>query len=130
MKRLFLLLILGTYFLVSCNSPEIASSAKGGDWNDSKTWLNGKVPSTDSDVIISGNVFVNGAIECNNLKILKEGTLEFSQTQDSLKAKVSGNIVINDGKMIIGEKWNVFTNDINLSDSAKIKNYGILTVGQ
>jgi hypothetical protein len=128
MKRLLLILIIGMYSL-ACYSQEIISTKNGGDWNNPKTWLNGKIPDINSNVVISGKVIVKNPIECKNLRISKKGNLDFSQTQDSLTAKVSEILKIVHGKIIIGEKWKIFAKEIIKTNPAKIENYGIIEVG-
>jgi len=50
-------------------------------------------------------------------------------TSDSLQAKVSEIINVDNGQLIIREKWNLFAKQIVRSDAAKIENYGIINVG-
>jgi len=128
MKKLLMILIIGMYSL-ACHSQEIVSTGIGGDWNNPKTWLNGKIPVANSDVVISGNVIVKETISCKNLKILRDGILEFAQIKDSSDAKISETINNDDGIIVIQDKWSVFASKIIRTELAIINNYGIITVG-
>lgn len=129
MKNFLLMILIFVIYSLTCYSQEYISTTKGGDWNNSKTWLNGKIPDADSDVFISGNVVINQPIQCKNLNILKDGIIEFKETQDSLSAKISKILTIDDGKIIISEKWNIHVNEIKRLNEGKIENFGTISVG-
>lgn len=123
-------LALFVLFAYTIIAKDFVSTIEGGEWNNSKTWTNGQVPDSDSDVTINGKVIVENTITCKNILIMEKGTLEFAKSNDSLTAKIHENIQINDGTMIVNEKWNVFTKVINKTDRALLYNYSILTIGQ
>lgn len=128
MKNLLMVLIIGL-FSIACYSQEIASTAIGGEWNNPKTWQNGKMPDANSDVVINGHVIVKQPISCKNLKIMKDGFIEFAQIKDSSNANITETIDIVDGKFVINDKWDIVVSKIIKTDSAIINNYGSITVG-
>jgi hypothetical protein len=128
MKKLFMILVIAL-FPFACFSQEIESTVTGGDWNNPETWINGKIPDVNSDVVINGNVIVKESNSCKNIKIMKEATLEFGPIKDSSRATISEILDIIDGTIIIQDKWYVFTNKIFKTEEAIINNLGIIKVG-
>jgi hypothetical protein len=128
MKRL-VVLVFGFCSLI-CFSQEIISTTEGGDWNNSKTWSNGKIPDSNSNVVIKGKVLVKESVQCNNLEISKGGNLELAQSADSLTAKVNENLKIDDGTLVIKDKWKLYTSLLNKTDKSSIYNFGIISVGK
>jgi hypothetical protein len=86
----------------------IVSKVEGGDWNKVTTWVEGIIPTIDSDVNITGKVIVTGKAECLNLMVDIGATLEVSP-KAVLNVK---HHVINDGTIINN-------GEIKVNDSAK-----------
>jgi len=88
-------------------APQIlVSSAGGGDWHATATWLQGKVPTIDSDVNISGKVVINSKAECLNLMIDNGASLEVLKNA-SLTVKhhiINEGTIINNGEIVVREK--------------------------
>ncbi len=128
MKSVFFIMI---FFMVNliCSAQEIISTTEGGDWNNPKTWVKGIIPEANSDVVICGNVTVTNPIVCNNIKVIKDGKLEFAETMNNLVAKVSGKINLEDCTFIIRENWSIFVKELNRIGDTKIENFGIITIG-
>jgi hypothetical protein len=59
----------------------ITSTAGGGNWNSTGTWVGGVVPSASSDVIIAGPVNVNVAATCLSLTVNAGKNLTINSTQ-------------------------------------------------
>ena len=128
MKTLFLILIFG-FYSITCFSQEVVSTELGGDWNNPKTWVSCIMPDANSNVVIKGHVTVKAPIECKNLKLMKDGKLEFTDVKDSIVAKVSETIDLGEGKIIISDKWKLFTNQLINADPKKIENNGTIGIG-
>ena len=129
MKNLLILTLIFITSYITGFSQEYISTKKGGDWYDAKTWKNGNIPDSNSNVVVSGNVVISEPIKCKNLKISKHGIIEFKETQDSLIANISEVLIIDDGKIKIGDKWNIHVNEIKRLNDGKIENLGTISVG-
>ncbi len=73
----------------------IASTAKGGEWNEATTWLGGTVPEPNDDVEISRGASVTiskSSAACENISIGTNATLTISA---GLTLQVSGNWINN-----------------------------------
>lgn len=64
-----------TDFITVTAGDAIVSTATGGLWNETSTWIGGVVPSKDDDVVIDGNVEVFLKDSCNNLTVNAGDTL-------------------------------------------------------
>ncbi len=88
-------------------SPKIiVSNADGGDWANVATWVDGAIPTIDSDVNITGKVVVNGKAECMNLMIDHQATIEVMKGA-SLTVKhhiINEGTIINNGEITLQEK--------------------------
>jgi len=88
-------------------SPQIlASKVKGGDWHSDSTWVQGKVPSIDSDVNVSGKVIINKKAECLNLMIDNGASIEIMKDA-SLTVKhhiINEGTIINNGEIKVRDK--------------------------
>ena len=114
---LFLLFAFASFALYQCkeqekeivkdNTPKIiVSTIDGGDWNEAKTWIQGVVPTKDSDVNITGRVSVTGNAECLNLMIDAGSLLE---VQKGAVLKIYHHViqegtVINNGNITLKEQ--------------------------
>ncbi|MDD3050132.1 MAG: hypothetical protein PHR06_03210 [Candidatus Cloacimonetes bacterium] len=71
----------------------IQSTAEGGYWNDSDTWMGGSIPAANDDVVINGSVWPATESFCQNLTITGDGVLlHGSDSQLSGKLTVQGNL--------------------------------------
>ncbi|MFN3196243.1 MAG: T9SS type A sorting domain-containing protein [Chlorobiota bacterium] len=116
-------LIMSSY---SLHSAVINSTENGGNWADESTWVGGKVPSAEDDVVINGLVITNGGsystktYRANKLtiaeggKILREGEGSGGYTI----LEVNGNL-INNGELIDLANW------LDLRVSGNLTNNGV-----
>ncbi|MCX6152149.1 MAG: T9SS type A sorting domain-containing protein [Ignavibacteriales bacterium] len=72
---------------------QIYSTTSGGLWSNTTTWIGGKVPVKENDVVIQGNVLLDGTVECNNLSIN------------------TGNILEHNGSPVDLNVWGTLTNN-------------------
>jgi hypothetical protein len=130
MKNLliFVLFIAFSYFSFS---DEIISTLAGGNWNESKTWVNGVVPGNNSDVVIKGNVTATEIFVVKNLLIEEKGRLELNSNIKNSVSIVDENTHLK-GKLIVGENCELKTSFFIKDPNAKneIQNYGIIQVGK
>lgn len=54
MKKLILLIV--AFVSVSLSYGQIVSTATGGNWSKTSTWVGGVVPTANTDVVIKGTV--------------------------------------------------------------------------
>ncbi len=88
-------------------SNTIYSTMAGGYWKDTSTWTCGVVPVDTNDVVINGNVILDGyGHACNNLTINKGDTL-YNISTSSNNLKIYGNI-INHGAVIVKESYTLY----------------------
>jgi hypothetical protein len=96
MRKLYLIklsvIILSLYFTSTVFSATITSTAEGGPWPESSTWIGGYVPGPFDDVIINGPVKASQS-SCNNITVNPSGTLLNWGENDTLF--VLGNIINN-----------------------------------
>ena len=113
----------------------ISSTANGGVWSASETWVGGVVPSENDNVIINGTVYVDGTKSCQNLtvnsgKFLKShsyhytlningnlynyGTIQNHASGWNLTLNIKGNLV-NNGDIKPRYIYFVGTNDQTIS---------------
>lgn len=84
--------------ILGCNqlfvNAAITSTAAGGNWNSSSSWMGGVVPQTTDDVIISAGsvITVNVTDSIRNLTV--DGTLNINA---NVTLSVYGNVVVNAG---------------------------------
>ena len=72
-------------------SNTIISTAAGGYWNDTLSWIGNIVPTDTNDVIINGPI--KGFVHCRNLKISSNGTL--TNSGGNVYGKLLNNGVVN-----------------------------------
>ncbi len=86
------------------NIPQIVTSTiTGGDWFNPKTWNEGVIPTSNSDVNITGRVVLKDTAECLNLMIDASSQLIIEKNA-VLKVKhhfVNEGIVVNEGELLI-----------------------------
>ena len=127
--KLFYIFLFFLLISISVQAKEMISTKKGGDWHDSKTWVDGIIPQQSDDVVINSNVKVKSSINCKNIKISKTGNVEFVKQTKTTKSIISENIYL-DGKLKIGEKCEVSVLDrIFRDEKAELNNCGIINVG-
>jgi len=76
----------------------ITSSASGGNWKSTTTWIGGVVPAADNNVVINSAVYVNGDVSCNNLTV-NAGSYLYNTYPYNSTVSVDGS-VINNGSML------------------------------
>lgn len=118
-NNLTLLLLIGLVSIISyqCkkeevpkpvdNTPKIiVSTVDGGEWNAVKTWIQGVIPTKDSDVNITGRVTVSGKAECLNLMIDAGSILEIQQgaVLKIYHHVIQEGTVINNGEITLKEQ--------------------------
>lgn len=144
--RIILFFLLWINIGVSFSAAQtIQSTTNGGEWNSTSTWVGGVVPNQNHDVIIAGNVNVNGAYTCNNLtvnsgvilqnkeldystitvnaNIINNGTIQnYTSGGRTFSLYVKGNVT-NNGKMI--NKYLYFTGLANSQTIGGSSSYGV-----
>jgi hypothetical protein len=84
-------------------TPQIfTSKINGGDWNDPNTWIEGKVPTKNSDVNITGTVTVKDKAECLNLIIDKGAYLKVNE---NAILKINHHVIQEGTILNNGEIW-------------------------
>lgn len=78
------------------------SKINGGDWNNPNTWIEGKVPTKNSDVNITGSVTVKNKAECLNLIIDKGAYLEVNE---NAILKINHHVIQEGTILNNGEIW-------------------------
>ena len=103
MKKHILLII--AFVSVSLTYGQITSTTAGGNWSNPSTWVGGKVPNAQTDVVINGTVVHNNKEDaCRNLTIKKGAVLTtLSPQMNGWVIKVHGNLV-NNGTIRNNEK--------------------------
>lgn len=103
---------------------EIKSTKEGGRWNDSATWIGGKVPSAKDDVVIFG--FVNSSNnECNKITISESGYLYVETGITKVHS-----ILINKGHVKVNENSTLKAKEIKNEAKNSFFNYGIIEIGE
>lgn len=90
---IYLSVTLFTLTIIVAFSKEIKSTKKGGDWHSKKTWVGGKIPLRNDDVVIFGKVTCMKGFICENLKVEKDGSL-LMNTGDSVVCGVLKKFVL------------------------------------
>jgi uncharacterized surface protein with fasciclin (FAS1) repeats len=92
---LFLIFLFGHFALLQA---QISSTASGGNWSNTATWVGGVIPQASDNVIIAAgaSVELDVAGACNNLTA--NGTLNFSTASRSFSS--AGTTTINNGGRI------------------------------
>jgi len=98
MKKLFYTLLVAGIFLLISNShaANIVSTAQGGNWNSTTTWIGGIIPGVNDHVFLVGPVSLNINTGCASLTVHTSGLLQNSGSAHTLT--VYGNLV-NDGTL-------------------------------
>ncbi len=73
------------------------SASSAGDWSDFRSWIGGVVPGSNDDVVIQGDVWVDGNFTCKSLS-LSGYVLQFDDNQ---RLTVTGNVTFSSGSMIM-----------------------------
>ena len=109
LKAPFLLLFLFLFQNIQSNA-QITSTAAGGPWSSTTTWVGGVVPVAGNNVVIAAGstVTVTAAAACTNLTI--NGTLTMSNNGFSLKI---GNAGSNNGSLTLGSGSSFFIGSAN-----------------
>ncbi|NOX45700.1 MAG: hypothetical protein GXO89_01830 [Chlorobi bacterium] len=70
---------------------QIHSTASGGNWSNSSTWVGGIAPGILDDVVINGPVYIETGNGCNNITIANTGSLQ-NKNGGNRTLAVNGNI--------------------------------------
>ncbi len=86
---------------------QITSTSSGGYWKDTSTWIGGIIPVDTNDVVIDGNVILDGyGHACNNLTINSGDTL-YNISTSSNNLKIYGNI-LNNGTVLVKASYTLY----------------------
>ncbi|MBI5325106.1 MAG: hypothetical protein HZB41_07540 [Ignavibacteriae bacterium] len=124
---LFIILLLS--FCIGANAKTISSTKKGGEWNNPKTWVKGKVPTANDNAIIKGEVVIKTADTVNKITIQKNAKLVVDNTEQTsfvvlTIVKISGKLlVINHGVLEVIE-------NIEKTKTGEINNSSVIEVGK
>jgi hypothetical protein len=78
MKYLKLIIVFIFSLSLSSMGATVTSTTTGGNWNSTSTWVGGKLPKQNDDVVIAGVVTINTDVSCKLLRIASGRTLSFS----------------------------------------------------
>ena len=85
----------------------ITSTTSGGYWKDTSTWIGGIIPLENDDVVIDGNVILDGyGHACNNLTINPGDTL-YNIDRSSNNLKIYGDI-LNNGAVLTYSDYTLY----------------------
>ncbi len=85
----------------------ITSTTSGGYWKDTSTWVGGIIPTENDDVVIDGNVILDGyGHACKNLNINSGDTL-YNISTSSNHLKIHGN-VLNNGVVLVKDNYTLY----------------------
>lgn len=105
-------------------SQTITSTATGGRWNSTATWVGGVVPTSGTDVIIAGTViFSNGDGSCRNLTVNAGATLQ----NDTYYASPEMVLTVNGSVTNNGTIRNYFGSGLALVVIGDVTNNGVWT---
>ncbi|OGU16974.1 MAG: hypothetical protein A2X61_10580 [Ignavibacteria bacterium GWB2_35_12] len=127
--KLILLFIFLLTFSIFANAKTISSTKTGGEWNNPKTWVKGKVPTENDNAIIKGEVVIKTADTVHKITIQKNAKLVVDNTeQTSFLVKtivyISGKLEIKGiGHLRIWE-------NIKKTKTGVIDNRAVIEVGQ
>lgn len=72
--------------------PQVHSTAAGGSWQQTTTWVGGILPASSDSVIINGPVFSNTSPTVSHIYVTDSGSLQ--KDWSITKIKVSGNLYV------------------------------------
>ncbi len=78
MRYIGLVTFLITFAANSIFGATITSTTSGGNWSNASTWVGGKLPKQNDDVVIAGAVTINTDVTCKLLRISSGRTLSFA----------------------------------------------------
>jgi hypothetical protein len=129
MKKLLVLLNVLAFcfvFISSAISAEISSVQGGGLWSNPNSWVGGKIPNSDDNVIINGKITVDIAFTCNRITIPANTFLVINTKDD---AHCLCKYLMISGSLIIEEKSEITVKTtIEKDDSAFIMNKGVINL--
>jgi hypothetical protein len=93
MKRILLILLV-CLFQNFISAATITSTATGGNWNSTSSWIGGVVPTASDDVVIASGatIIVDGSRDAKSLDI--RGTLMFNSNNTNVNLPANGTINI------------------------------------
>lgn len=128
MKHILLIILLLS-FCIFANAKTISSTKKGGDWNNPRTWVKGKVPAENDNAIIKGEVVIKTADTVNKITIQRNAKLVVDNTEQTsflvkTIVKLSGKLEIKDqGHLRVWE-------NIEKTKTGVIDNRAVIEVGK
>jgi len=78
MRYISLIAFFLTFAVNNILGATITSTTTGGNWNSTSTWVGGKLPKQNDDVVIAGVVTINTDVTCKLLRISSGRTLNFA----------------------------------------------------
>ncbi len=123
MKKL-LGLALAFMLTVSAYSAEISSTKDGGIWADPASWVGGKVPSKDDDVIITSKISAEELFECKSIIINENSDLIIDTKSEDIRCSVQE--FTNNGILIVADKSMIAIQHIH--NNKTIENRGVIEV--
>ena len=69
MRYISLIAFFLTFAVNNILGATITSTTTGGNWNSTSTWVGGKLPKQNDDVVVAGTVLANTDVTCRTLKI-------------------------------------------------------------
>lgn len=111
---------------VSAYSAEITSTKDGGNWADPASWVGGKVPTKDDDVIITSKVIADRIFESNTVNINEHADLLIDTKQDDGKCIVQK--LTNNGTLKVSKSSILYVPDI--INNKIIENEGVIETGK
>jgi hypothetical protein len=122
MKKI-LLLAIATFLLSSLIfAKEIKSTKKGGYWNNSKTWVGGRIPKFSDCVKIRGNVIAGNTV-CKKLIIDENGCLIIDNGTTIVRSTLE-----NKGFLHVNENDTLKISEF-VTNHKEITNHGVIEIG-
>lgn len=66
-------------------------------WSDADSWTVGEVPSSSDQVIINGDIIIDGDVSANTVEVNPGGSLTFNHSNATLNISPGGGVLVNEG---------------------------------